>query len=79
MSIPIKPMHGKIRFEWVLYPLPEGSSNCKGKQIKGMNVLYRPDAGYRGKDEVHIGLRYPMFEGSTSTSYSEDSFNITVK
>jgi hypothetical protein len=43
-----------------------------------MNVAYTPDPGFTGTDEFKIGMRYPMWEGNDTTTYSDAKFVLHI-
>ncbi len=73
-----KPAHGTIRVEWKAAALgKKAKSGCAGKNAYGLSVWYTPNAGYRGKDYVKIGMRSVTY--GTNSHYMAWKLNITVK
>ena len=73
MSVPTKPAHGSVSFQWVASRLGDEAKSCKGRSAHVMRVFYTPNQGYRGEDHFTIGMSFPKYEdSSTSTFYSDD-------
>jgi hypothetical protein len=76
MTVPGKPKHGTVKFEWVSKRLGDDAGACKGRTGRVMRAWYTPTKGYRGQDSFKIGIRFPKYEGSNETSY--DTYGVTV-
>lgn len=71
------PSHGKMEVVWTPMTLGNDAGSCRGKPARGMGFIYTPDKGYRGSDEVKIGLR--AYYSGTASYYHDFKFKITVK
>lgn len=78
-SVPTRPAHGKVTFQWVSSRIGKYGKKCEGRAIHAMRVLYQPDKGYRGPDHFTIGMRFPAYEDGPATSYSATDFDVVVK
>lgn len=71
---------GRIVARWINHELTQG--NCKGRRIKAIVVEYRPQAGFRGKDEGSIVYRGPQGSRYTESTINHPlsrTYKITVK
>lgn len=57
-----QPKHGKLRFVHGVSKSEKVPSHCKGK-VKGLQVIYTPDRGYRGPDSFVLTVMQPRFVG----------------
>jgi hypothetical protein len=75
-SVTRRPSAGTLRPSVVTAPIPKradfGSGACAGKKIKALRVVYKPKAGFRGRDTATIWVNYGS---SGKKSYT---YNITV-
>ncbi|WP_394690297.1 hypothetical protein [Hoeflea sp.] len=55
-----QPQHGKLKFIYGVVKHNKIPAHCKGK-VKGLQVIYTPDRGYRGPDNFVITVRQPRF------------------
>lgn len=72
-----KPQHGKVTFKTVSGQVKDGP--CKGSQMKGTGVFYRPNSGYRGNDSFSVEFQYNYFEGAAKLTYTSRSYRIEVE
>ncbi len=67
-----KPKNGTVTFRQSSYKLGKDSGRCKGKNVKGMLVVYKPNRGYRGKDTFRVDFlmhRHVAASRPTQVSY----------
>jgi len=79
VTYPNAPEHGTVSIAWTqsTFSKTSDSLSCKGKFLKGMSIVYRPAAGFRGTDTFTIGLR-SVYHGTNSYYHGFD-YIITVK
>ena len=79
MDIIDAPQHGEIRFRWSTQRWAAMRESCKKTGINGMEIIYIPQRGYHGPDHVRIGAQFSQYANGQGSSYSSDTFNLTVK
>ena len=73
------PKHGSVSFRKVTFTLTKRAGRCAGKRVKGMEVLYKPANGYRGKDDFKVGFTMNRYVSAGGVRHVTDSYKITVK
>ena len=85
IKITAPPKHGTLRFEWTTIKFDGRTTTvdmmaCKGKSIRGMAIYYRPNKGFKGEDQVKIGMiRNAYYMGSAARQADVLQYDITVK
>jgi hypothetical protein len=79
MKVTKKPSHGRVKFNKTTFKLSKAAGKCAGKRVKGINIIYTPNKGYRGKDEFKIGFSFFKYDGGIRRSFRSSKFLITVK
>jgi hypothetical protein len=58
------PQNGTIRMEQTTIPIDrpktDTRSSCNGKSVQALAVLYKPNAGYTGTDNVVVDVDFHM-------------------
>jgi len=52
---------------------------CPGKRVYILEVTYKPNRGYRGKDSGSLNMRYPAYGGLNYQKTRTIKFDISVK
>lgn len=73
-----EPKHGKLHFVHGVSKSDNLPSHCKGK-VKGLQVIYTPDRGYRGPDSFVLTVLQPRFVGDPAPRGSTVRPKFTVK
>lgn len=79
MTVVKAPEHGSVRFQWVKYKISNISKLCDGRPAWGMAILFKPAAGFRGKDRFTYGMNMQKYEGRSDTKYIQDAIDVVVK
>lgn len=79
MTVVKAPEHGSVRFQWVKYKISNISKLCDGRPAWGMAILFKPKAGFHGKDRFTYGMNMQKYEGRSDTKYIQDAIDVVVK
>ncbi|KZL05121.1 hypothetical protein PsAD2_04476 [Pseudovibrio axinellae] len=77
VTIRKQPAHGKLIIKKTTSPIGRKNTICKGKKINAVYVFYKPNKGYRGKDEASINFKI-LGNGSRNT-HGGHTYKLTVK
>jgi len=58
---------------------PNRSPNCAGRQIPGVVVIYRSQAGYRGPDSFSVDVETDLYVGGRGTRGDYVTIDLVVK
>ncbi len=73
-----EPQHGKVSFKWMSITL-EDAGSCSGKHAKVLAVFYTPKSGFTGEDSFKVGVSTPQYDNGSGTTFSADSYELTVE
>lgn len=59
-QVTTQPKHGRLDFVYGFTRAPNLPARCKRK-VKGLQVVYTPNRGYRGTDSFVLTFRQPRF------------------
>ncbi|WP_438749208.1 hypothetical protein [Pararhizobium sp. O133] len=79
MKIVEAPAHGSVRFQWTKGKITNISKLCNGRPAWGMAILFKPTAGYRGKDSFTVGIVSQKYENHSDTRYEQGTIDVVVK
>lgn len=71
------PVHGTLTTVWRKQPPKSGP--CKGIDMWGTAVIYRPDRGFRGEDHFILDAYFPYTYGSLPSRLDRMRVSVTVK
>lgn len=80
MKVSREPKNGKVTFKQVSFKLGEEAGRCAGRSVKGVAVYYKPNRGFRGKDEFKVRFTMNMhISGTAKIRNVVDKYIIEVK
>ncbi|MET2825417.1 hypothetical protein [Mesorhizobium shangrilense] len=66
------PSHGKIKIvhgkTFAFYPKKDQRSKCNSRKVDGIRILYRSNAGFKGRDQVNLSIH----------TYTGNSFSTVI-
>lgn len=74
-----EPKHGSVSFKQQVFKLSKDAGRCAGTTVKGTAIYYKPERGYRGKDEFKLGFIMSMYEGEPRIRNVVNRFVIEIK
>ncbi|KGF67723.1 hypothetical protein LL06_20480 [Hoeflea sp. BAL378] len=77
-KISAQPQHGRLDIRFEMSRAKNIPSSCEGK-VRGMQVIYTPDRGYRGPDSFVVSVTTPRYEGDGSPIGRSLKAKFTVK
>ncbi|GAB4524643.1 MAG: hypothetical protein Tsb0019_26690 [Roseibium sp.] len=80
MKVAQAPKNGSVSFKQVSFKLSEDAGRCAGKSVKGTAVYYKPNKGFRGKDQFKVRYSMDMYShGSAKIRNVVDKYVVEVK
>ena len=73
----VQPAHGKPSLRKISAPFEK--TRCKGKIGHGLEMSYRPDPGFTGRDRGKVTFYYPMHVETSQKRASAHNFVFDVK
>ncbi|WP_139112744.1 hypothetical protein [Hoeflea olei] len=77
-QIQTPPKHGRLDFTTNMSKAKNIPANCKGK-VRGLQIIYTPDRGYRGPDSFYVSVIVPRFENDPAPTGHPLRSRFTVK
>ncbi|MEO9529805.1 hypothetical protein [Roseibium sp.] len=80
MKVSKEPKNGTVSFKQVSFKLSKDAGRCAGRRVNGVAVYYKPNRGFRGKDDFKVRFTMDMYTaGSAKIRNVVDRYIIEVK
>jgi len=80
MKVAQPPKNGSVSFKRASFKLGDDAGRCAGKRVMGTAVYYKPNKGFRGKDQFKVRYSMDMYgHGSAKIRNVVDKYVVEVK